>query len=240
MRHSLMMRTVGMLAAGLLLAGCATSTPTRTLDDGVYIGSSQLKHLSARQVAVLNPRTYPFWSIDFFYFSHYYGPTRTRTLYEPPLIPSIGPCERWARHLCLEELYTRHLYLRMRAERDDFWPTSTGRRSAEDYRIRALNSGAELHLAHRVGEARRTAASSHHATSQHQTRRDSRDVSSRSAGLRDRGSVAHRSRSDHGRSLAGNSGSRMSTARASHQPSRSSARGSVAAGQSTSISELEP
>lgn len=261
-------RLAGILAIAVLLSGCASSSQFRSVDDGVYLGSADRTHLSARQAAIVNPRSYPFWSIDFFYFSHFYGPMGARAAYDPPLHPSAGPCSRWAKHLCLEEFYTRHLYTRLRAERDDFWLTKLDQRPAADHRIRALNAGAELHLMQRVSEARRTLAerrqvasqqqrrldaqaagtrnesrrtlaAQHRANSQQQTLLDARTVRARSTAQRDRGATAKRMRAERSNSSGSRSGSRQSAARSGHRQGGASSRGSAAAVSSTSASQIE-
>ncbi|MFP4207873.1 MAG: hypothetical protein ACLFSC_04385 [Wenzhouxiangella sp.] len=262
-------RLAGILAIAVLLSGCATSSQFRSVDDGVYLGATDRADLSARQAAILNPRSYPFWSIDFFYFSHFYGPMRTRALYNPPLHPSIGgPCDRWARHLCLEEFYTRHLYTRLRAERDDFSLTRLDQGRAADHRIRALSAGAELHLMQRVSEARRTVAerrqvalqqqrrldaqgaairaesrrtsgAQRRADAQHSTRLDARAVRARSAAQRDRSAPAQRMRAERSHSSDSRSSRQTSAARSGHRQAGSASRGSAATASSASASQME-
>ncbi len=231
-------RFAGILAIAVLLSGCASSSQFRTVDDGVYLGSADPAHLSSRQAAIVNPRSYPFWSIDFFYFSHFYGPMGARAAYDPPLHPSAGPCDGWAKHLCLEEFYTRHLHTRLRAERDDFSLTKLDQESAADHRIRALNAGPELHLMQRVSEARRTLAAQRRADSQHNTRLDGQTVRARSTAERDRGATAQRMRAERSNSPGSRSSSRQSAARSGHRQGGASSRSSAAA-SSASTSQIE-
>lgn len=241
MLHRFLIRSAIIFAWVVLLVGCASTSHTHAVDDGVYVTSAHRMHSNVRHPVILNPRSYPFWSIDFFYFSYFYGPMRTRALYNPPLFPSVtGPCDRWARHLCLEELYARHLRSRLRVERDDLTLISTGQEPISDHRLRGLSSGAELHLAHRVSEARRTFAARRLNASQEIQPRQTQTVNQRNAGLRERATVAHRSRIDRSSSLASRSHGRSTAARSSLQHRSSSSRGSAAAISSTRISEIEP
>lgn len=54
--------------AGLLLAGCSSYYGTR--DDGVYYQTPSYRASAVR----VDPTLYPFWSLDYFYYSHYYHP----------------------------------------------------------------------------------------------------------------------------------------------------------------------
>lgn len=268
MARAMLIRSTAILAVVFLLSGCATSSHT-LIDDGVYLGSAHQTHLSARQAAILDPRSYPFWSIDFFYFSHFYGPLGARALYDPPLHPATGPCDGWAKHLCLEELYSQHLAMRLRLTRDDFRRlTKLDREPTVDHRLQALNAGPELHLMHRVSQARhavadrrqvalqqhsrldaqtvgarseaqRSNAAQRHATSQQQSRLGDRNVTARSTAQRDRGAAAQRMRGDRSHSSGSRSSSRMTAARSSHLQGGASSRGSAAAVSSASTSQIE-
>ncbi|MFW5816235.1 MAG: hypothetical protein ACOCVP_05205 [Wenzhouxiangella sp.] len=252
------------LAIAVLLSGCATSSQFRSVDDGVYLGATDRADLSARQAAILNPRSYPFWSIDFFYFSHFYGPLGARAT----LHPSADACDGWAKHLCLEEFYTRHLYTRLRAERDGFSLARLDQGRAADHRIRALSAGAELHLMQRVSEARRTVAerrqlalqqqrrldaqgagtraesrrtsgAQRRADAQHSTRLDARAVRARSAAQRDRSAPAQRMRAERSHSSDSRSSRQTSAARSGHRQAGSASRGSAATASSASASQME-
>lgn len=52
----------------LLLSGCVTTHQPRYGFDGVYFDQW---HAAPSQVVVVDPMWYPFWSLDFFYFSHF-------------------------------------------------------------------------------------------------------------------------------------------------------------------------
>lgn len=71
-----MLRTLGLIAALVLLGGCATYYQPRHADDGVYYGDD---YGYDRRVVIyddypVNPVYYPYWSLDHFYFSHYWFP----------------------------------------------------------------------------------------------------------------------------------------------------------------------
>ncbi|MGY6553756.1 MAG: hypothetical protein ACXIUM_04445 [Wenzhouxiangella sp.] len=60
---------VGLLALSLLLlSGCVTTHQPRYGFDGVYFDQW---HAAPSQVVIVDPTWYPFWSLDFFYFSHF-------------------------------------------------------------------------------------------------------------------------------------------------------------------------
>lgn len=60
---------VGILVLGLLLlSGCVTTHQPRYGFDGVYFDQW---HASPSQVVLVDPMWYPFWSLDFFYLSHF-------------------------------------------------------------------------------------------------------------------------------------------------------------------------
>ncbi len=64
----LTLRLPALALAGLLLAGCATYHGTR--DDGVYYEAPNDRGSAVR----VDPTLYPYWSLDYFYYSHYYHP----------------------------------------------------------------------------------------------------------------------------------------------------------------------
>ena len=69
-------RLKGLIALGLLtllLSGCATYHQPRYGADGVYFDQW---HAAPTQVVVVDPGLYPFWSLDFFYASRFYGTYR--------------------------------------------------------------------------------------------------------------------------------------------------------------------
>ncbi|MDX1626937.1 MAG: hypothetical protein R3323_10515, partial [Wenzhouxiangellaceae bacterium] len=78
--------------AGLLLAGCTTVYHPRYgsdgvyYDDGPYYGEGPVVHRSrhAAPVWVANPVIYPYWSLDYFYFSHYVHPYSVYVGYHEP------------------------------------------------------------------------------------------------------------------------------------------------------------
>lgn len=64
-------RTIKLLALamlGLMLSGCVTYYER---GDGVYY---EPRAQRAHHVALIDPLVYPYWSLDHFYFSHYYHP----------------------------------------------------------------------------------------------------------------------------------------------------------------------
>lgn len=66
------LRISGMVAITLIafsLGGCASYYPTG--DRGVYY---QVPEYRGSRVTYVDPLLYPFWSLDYFYYSHYYHP----------------------------------------------------------------------------------------------------------------------------------------------------------------------
>ena len=96
------MRRASMMKAGVLLmvavttGGCATYHQPRYSGDGVYYDQW---HAAPRQVVVVDPMFYPFWSLDFFYFSHFHRPYRPLFFAHDPWFfhdPWFYPRRGWA------------------------------------------------------------------------------------------------------------------------------------------------
>lgn len=63
--------TLTVLAAALVLTGCVHYSLPRHADDGVYY---QDRYSTPTHVYSVDPWMYPYWSLDYFYFSHHYRP----------------------------------------------------------------------------------------------------------------------------------------------------------------------
>lgn len=83
-----MNRYSGILSRGLLaglalvlVGACATYQQPRYGDEGVYYDD---RYYPARSAAYINPVYYPYWSLDYFYFSHYYHPYSVLVFHHDP------------------------------------------------------------------------------------------------------------------------------------------------------------
>lgn len=86
--------TLGLLT--LALAGCVTYHQPRYGVDGVYFDQ---RHAAPRQVVVVDPVLYPYWSLDFFYFSRFHRPYYSPFFVHDPWFfhdPWRHPRHRWA------------------------------------------------------------------------------------------------------------------------------------------------
>lgn len=77
-----------MLALSLLLAGCAVRYSGG--EQGIYYQDSYPTY--PVRTATVNPYLYPWWSLDYFYFSHYYHPY---SVFELHLHPWYYPYPGW-------------------------------------------------------------------------------------------------------------------------------------------------
>lgn len=89
---------IGLLGIGLLmLAGCTTYYQPRYGDGGVYYDDgpyySDGRYSRHTSVAVINPVHYPYWSLDYFYFSRHYHPYSVFVGYHEPF---YYPYPGWA------------------------------------------------------------------------------------------------------------------------------------------------
>src|SRR6056297_1156875 len=94
-RKSAMLKATGRIAAltilAAFLAGCSTYYQSYYPDSGVYYGDSGVYgHAGAPTrggygYRTVNPAVYPYWSIDYFYFSQYYHPYSVYVGYNEPL-----------------------------------------------------------------------------------------------------------------------------------------------------------
>ena len=90
-----MLKATGRIAAltilAAFLAGCSTYYQSYYPDSGVYYGDSGVYgHAGAPTrggygYRTVNPAVYPYWSIDYFYFSQYYHPYSVYVGYNEPL-----------------------------------------------------------------------------------------------------------------------------------------------------------
>ena len=139
---------------GVTLAGCATYHQPRYGSDGVYFDQWQAV---PRQVVVVDPGLYPFWSLDFFYFSRFHGPYRSPFyahhpwfLYDPWLHPRRG----WGNVVVWHHpvVYTAPpLDQRLWLKQEPRTPVRPGRETAW------INPGPEVQLRHRLAEDRAAA-----------------------------------------------------------------------------------
>ncbi len=102
-----LIRAAGLLLAAVFLGGCATYHQSHYIDSGAYYGSTGGYGAAAGYArsgyVVSNPVVYPYWSIDYFYFSRHYHPYSVYVGYHQPLyFPYPGwalgyyrPAHRW-------------------------------------------------------------------------------------------------------------------------------------------------
>jgi len=90
-------RTVALILAAALLGGCGTYHKPYYVDSGAYYRSagdySGVSAYSRTAYASSNPAVYPYWSIDYFYFSQHYHPYSVYVGYHEPL---YYPYPGWA------------------------------------------------------------------------------------------------------------------------------------------------
>ncbi len=87
MTHRVTPRILALTVLVLFLTGCASQFQPRYGNDGIYYDQPQrtVHHVSA------NPAVYPFWSLDWFYFSRHYHPySVVVTSYDPWFYPYPG------------------------------------------------------------------------------------------------------------------------------------------------------
>lgn len=91
------LRLATLAAAAIMLGGCSTYYQSYYPDSGVYYGDSGVYGHSPGYSRVgygpVNPAAYPYWSIDYFYFSQYYHPYSVFVGYNEPL---YYPYPGWA------------------------------------------------------------------------------------------------------------------------------------------------
>lgn len=75
------MRILIIAIAIVALGGCASYYQPRYGHDGVYFDQ---RHSQPATVVVVDPLIYPFWSLDFFYFSRFYHPYSAGIVYRDP------------------------------------------------------------------------------------------------------------------------------------------------------------
>ena len=75
------------IVLAVVLTGCATYYQPRYGDDGVYYDPPQVQHRAVH----VDPLLYPYWSLDYFYFSRHYHPYSVLVdFYEPGYYPYPG------------------------------------------------------------------------------------------------------------------------------------------------------
>lgn len=72
---------------GLGLAGCVSYYTPYYADDGVYY-SDRYDRTARTHLRTVDPRVYPYWSLDYFYFSHHYRPYSVVVNYYDPWLHS--------------------------------------------------------------------------------------------------------------------------------------------------------
>src|SRR6056297_1883314 len=86
-RTAVHLATLAVLA--MALGGCSTYYQSYYPDSGVYYGDSggygQAAGFSRGGYGPVNPVDYPYWSLDYFYFSQYYHPYSVYVGYNEPL-----------------------------------------------------------------------------------------------------------------------------------------------------------
>lgn len=92
-----MIRAVAALVAAVVLGGCAAYHQSYYVDSGAFFRSAGsyggAGGYSSRTYASVNPVVYPYWSIDYFYFSRHYHPYSVYVGYREPL---YYPYPGWA------------------------------------------------------------------------------------------------------------------------------------------------
>jgi len=92
-----LIRAVGLLLATLVAGGCTTYHQPYYVNSGAYFHSAGAYGGAAGQAraayALPNPALYPFWSVDYFYFSRHYHPYSVYVGYHEPL---YYPYPGWA------------------------------------------------------------------------------------------------------------------------------------------------
>lgn len=87
-KSAILLRSFMAGAALVLLGACATYSQPRYGYEGVYYDD---RYYPARSVSYVNPVYYPYWSLDYFYFSRYYHPYSVLALhYDPWFYPYPG------------------------------------------------------------------------------------------------------------------------------------------------------
>jgi len=85
------------LIALLTLTGCATHYPYYSTAPGVYFGdygsTGEVRYREPYSAAVVDPAVYPYWSLDYFYFSGFHHPYSVFVGYREPL---YYPYPGWA------------------------------------------------------------------------------------------------------------------------------------------------
>lgn len=148
------MLALGLL--GLVLSGCATYHQPRYGGDGVYFDQW---HAAPRQVVVVDPMIYPFWSLDFFYFSRFHYPYRSPFFVHDPWFfhdPWMYPRRGWATRV----IWSHPIVYTAPPLDQRLWLMQESRSPVRPTRQAAWHDpGSEVQLRHRLAEDRAAAAS---------------------------------------------------------------------------------
>jgi len=146
------MLALGLL--GILLSGCATYHQPRYGVDGVYFDQWQA---APRQVVVVDPMIYPFWSLDFFYFGRFHHPYGSPFFVHDPWFfhdPWMHPRRGWATRV----IWLHPVVYTAPPPDQRLWLMQEARSPARPARQAAWNDpGSEVQPRHRIAEDRAAA-----------------------------------------------------------------------------------
>ncbi len=145
-RHALLLTLTG-----VALAGCTIYHQPRYGADGVYFEQA---HAGPRQIVVVDPMLYPYWSLDFFYYSRHYRPYHSLFFLHDPW---------WGlsrHHGSGGRVWSQPMVYASPSADQRLWLMQDSRTGSRPHlRSPPSNPGSEVQLRHRLAEDRATAAS---------------------------------------------------------------------------------
>jgi hypothetical protein len=142
------------LLCGLLI-GCVSYHQPRYGSDGVYFDQ---RYAAPRQVVVVDPMFYPYWSLDFFYFSRFHRPYRSPFFVHSPWFyhdPWFYSRRGWAS----SAVWSHPVVYTAPPVDQRLWLMQQDRSTTRQARQTAWGDpGSEVQLRHRLAEDRAAAA----------------------------------------------------------------------------------